>query len=125
MLDTAQEIVGRRKFVARAGVDPAFGSKNVEHGDGAAAAKLGVPSAGNELLGLHEKLDLANASTAEFDVVAFDRDLAMPAIGVDLLLHFVDVRDRCVVEIFAPDEGRQIAQEPFPGNQIAGADASL
>ena len=69
-----------------------------------------VAAAGDELLGLHEELDLADAAAAELDVVAGDRDLAVAAIGVDLPLDRVDVGDRGEVEIFAPDEGREFVR---------------
>ena len=110
VLDAAQEIVSRRQLVARRGVDPAVGREHGKRGDGAAAAQFVVAAAGDELLGLHEELDLANAAAAELDIVTFDRDLAVAAIGVDLPLHFVDVGDGRVVEIFSPDERREIAQ---------------
>ena len=69
-----------------------------------------MPPAGDELLGLGEELDLADAAAAELDVVALDRDLVVTAIGVDLPLHRVDVGDRGEIEIFAPDEGRELAR---------------
>ena len=84
-----------------------------------------MAAAGDELLGLHEELDLADAAAAELDVVAFDRDLAMAAIGVDLPLHVVDVGDGGEVEILAPDEGRQFAQQLLAGGDVAGAGARL
>ncbi len=91
-----------------------------------AAAQFGVAAAGDELLRLHEKLDLADAAAAELDVVALDRDLAMAAIGMDLPLHLVHVGDGRVVEIFAPDERRQVAQEAARRQrEIAGAGPRL
>ena len=80
-----------------------------------------MPAAGDELLGLHEELDLADAAAAELDVVALDRDLAMAAIGVDLPLHRVDVGDRGEVEIFAPDEGRELRAEAVSPAAISPA----
>ena len=68
-----------------------------------------MAAADDELLGLDEELDLADAAAAELDVVALDRDLVVAPIGVDLPLHRVDVGDRGEVEILAPDEGRQLA----------------
>jgi len=44
---------------------------------------------------------------------------------VNLLLHFVDMRDRSVVEIFAPDERRQLTEELFAGGKVAGTGARL
>ena len=72
--------------------------------------KCGIAAARDQLLGLREKFDLADAAAAELDVVAFDRDLAMAAIGVDLPLHGVHVGDRGEVEIFAPDERRKLVE---------------
>ena len=46
-----------------------------------AAAQLGIAAAGDQLLGLDEELDLADAAAAELDVVAGDRDLAVAADG--------------------------------------------
>ena len=82
-------------------------------GERLAAAQFRMPAAGDQLLGLHEELDLADAAAAELDVVALDRDLAVAAIGVDLPLHRVHVGDRGEVEILAPDEGREFARGSF------------
>src|SRR5262249_8579566 len=84
-----------------------------------------VPSGGDQLLGLDEEFDLANATPSEFYVVALDRDLAMASIGMDLLLHFMDIRNRGVIEIFAPDEWREIAEKLFAGGDVAGAGSCL
>ena len=84
-----------------------------------------MPAAGDELLGLDEELDLADAAAAELDVVAFDRDLVVAAVGVDLALHRLDVGDRRVVEIFAPDERRELRKNRLAGRDVAGAGARL
>ena len=84
-----------------------------------------IAAAGDQLLGLREELDLADAAAAELDVVALDRDLAVPAIGVDLPLHRVHVGDGGEVEIFAPDEGRQIVEQRLARRDVAGAGARL
>ena len=70
--------------------------------------QLRMAAAGNQLLGLREELDLADAAAAELDVVAFDRDLALAAIGLHLPLHVVDVGDRREIEMLAPDERRKL-----------------
>ena len=121
VLDAAQEIIGRRQFVARRGVDPAVRRQRGKRPDGRTTAQPAMAAAGNELLGLHEKFDLADAAASKLDVMTLDRDLAVTAVGVDLLLHGMHVGDRRVIEIFAPDEGRQIAEQPFAGGDIAGA----
>ncbi len=77
------------------------------------------------MLGLHEKLDLADAAAAELDVVAGDRDLLVAAEGVDLPLHRVHVGDRRVVEVAPPDEGRKLVEERLAGFDITGAGPRL
>ena len=109
-----KNVVSRSELVARGGIDPAAGGEDGKRSDGRAAAQLAVTAAGNQLLGLHEKLDLADAATAELDVMALDGDFAVAAIGVDLLLHRVHVGDGRVVEIFAPDERGEVADELSP-----------
>src|SRR5262249_52844016 len=100
MLDRTQKIVSGGEFIARLPIDPAVRCKRGKRDQGAALAQLGVPPTGNQLLSLDKELDLANATPSELDIVALDRYLAVTTIGVDLLLHFVDMRDRSVVEIF-------------------------
>ena len=84
-----------------------------------------MPAAGDQLLRLHEELDLADAAAPELDVVAGDRDRAEALEGMDLPLHGVDVGDGREVEIFAPDEGRELAQERLAGGDVAGHGARL
>ncbi len=84
-----------------------------------------MAAAGDELLRLGEELDVADAASPELDVVAFDRD---GAVALELMhppLHGVDVGDRGEVEIFAPDEGRELAQELLARRRVAGGDARL
>ncbi len=69
-----------------------------------------MPATGDELLGLHEELDLADAAAAELDVVALDRDVGMTTIGVDLALQRLDLGDGGEVEILPPDEGRELCE---------------
>ena len=125
VLDRAQEAIGRLHVVARVVVDPAVLGQLVERGERVAVAQMRIAAAGDQLLGLREELDLADAAAAELDVVALDRDLAVAAIGVDLPLHRVHVGDRGEVEIFAPDEGRQFVEERFARRDVAGAGARL
>ena len=84
MFDAAHEVVSRGEIVAHCGVDPAAGGERGQHGDGLAAAQIGVASAGNELLGLDKEDDLADAAAAQLDIVALDRDFTMPDMGMNL-----------------------------------------
>ena len=111
MLDRAQEPVGVFEIVARGRVDPAAVGERAQRHQRLAAAQLRIASAGDELLGLDEEFDFPDAATAELDVVALDRDDAVAAIGVDLALHLVNVGERHEIEIFAPDEGREIREQ--------------
>ncbi len=120
VLDGAQEGVGCSEFVARLLRDPAIVVEARQHRDGGAPAQDRAPSAEDELLGLHEELDLADAAAAELDVVTGDGERLVAAHGVDLALHRVHVGDRREVEILAPDEGRQFGQEPFARRDVAG-----
>ena len=91
-----------------------------EHVEGALPAQGGAPAAEDELLRLHEELDLADAAASELDVVTGDGDLVVPAHRVDLPLHGVHVGDRGEVEILAPDERREILEEALAEGEVAG-----
>ena len=62
---------------------------------------------------------------SELDVMAFDGDFGVTAHGMDLPLHRMNVGDRSIVEIFAPDEGREIVEKPLPEREVAGNRARL
>ena len=109
VLDRAQEQVGGFEIARRLGADPAALGERREHRQRLAAAQRRIAAAGDQLLRLHEELDLADAAAAELDVVALDRDLVVAAVGVDLPLHRMHVGDRGEVEILAPDERRDLA----------------
>ena len=94
VLDGAKELIGGVEIVAGIGADPAALGERRERRQRLAAAQLGMPAAGDELLGLHEELDLADAAATELDVVALDRDVLVAAIGVDLALERLDVGNR-------------------------------
>src|SRR5690606_29896525 len=81
--------------------------------------KLREAATGDELLGLNEELDLADAAPAKLDVVALHRDLAMPLVGMDLALDGMDVGNGRIVHIFAPDIGPQLLQEGLPRLDVA------
>ena len=84
-----------------------------------------MAAAGDQLLGLGKKLDLADAATADLDVVALDRDLALAAIGLHLPFHVVDVGERGKVEMLAPDERRDLRQQRLARLGVAGAGPRL
>ncbi len=120
VLDRAKEAVGVGQLVARLRRDPTLVVERDEHVEGALPAQGGAPAAEDELLRLHEELDLADAAASELDVVTGDGDLVVPAHRVDLPLHGVNVGDRGEVEILAPDERREILEEALAEGEVAG-----
>src|SRR5665213_3035945 len=64
-------------------------------------------------------------ASSELFVIGFLYDLAAAAKGVNLALHRVHVIDRVEVEIFAPDERRELVEDGLAGRDIAGAGAPL
>ena len=115
MLDPAQEAVGLgQSSRASARCGPAAASAR-SASQVPARAQLGQAAAPDQLLGLGEELDLADAAAAELDVVAGDRDRAAAAMRVDLALDRMDVLDRGEVEMLAPEERRAArAGKPSP-----------
>ena len=120
MFESAQEDVGGGEIGDRLGGDPLLGVKLAEHVERARAAHRWAAAAEDELLGLDEELDLADAAAAELEVVARHGDVFVAARGVDLPLHRMDVGDRRVVEILAPDERRELGEEALAELEIAG-----
>ncbi len=114
MLDGAQKAIGLVKLAANLGLDPASRLEALQRDQRFRHAQLRLAAAGNQLLGLHEEFDLADAAAADLDVVAGDRNLAEAAEGVDLPLHGMDVGDGGEIEILAPDERGEIGEKAFP-----------
>ena len=125
VLDEPQEIVSSSQFIACGRAYPAASRQRHKRRHRAAVAQYIVPAAGNQLLGLHEKLDLANTAATHFDVVPLYGNFAVTAVDVDLLLHRMHVGDGSEIQIFAPDEGRKLAYEFGAGIEVAGAGARL
>ena len=84
-----------------------------------------MTSAGDQLLRLREKLDLADAAAADLDVMALDRDLALAAIGLHLPLHVVDVGQCRKIQMLAPDEGREFGDQRLARSGVAGTRTCL
>ena len=119
MLDDAQEAIGRIELVAGRGRDPAALLQPFQRHECRRRAQLRLAAAGDELLGLHEEFDLADAAAADLDVVAGHGDAAEAAEGVDLPLHGVDVGDGGEIEILAPDVGRKRLQDGLARGDVA------
>src|SRR5262249_52461490 len=100
-------------YVARRG-------EGAERLAGAAQPERRVASTEDELLGLGEEFDLADAAAAQLDVVAQHLDRAAAAMGVDLALDRMDVVDGGEVEVLAPDIRCEPGQEVAAYGEIAG-----
>ena len=120
VLDVAEVPVGGRQLPGRLRIDPVGVGEPEQRLVGPTAPKRGHATTGDQLLGLNEELDLADAAAPELDVVALDRDLAETAMAVDLALDRMNVGDRGVIEIFAEDEGGHIGDEASACLKIAG-----
>src|SRR3546814_9037507 len=83
---------------------------------GARRAQRRVAAAPDELLGLREELDLADAVAPQLDVVAVDGDHRAALVGVDLPLDGMDVLDGPEVQMLAPDEGPQHVEKGIAEN---------
>src|SRR5258708_13226734 len=75
-----------------------------------------MPAAGDQLLGLRKKLDFADTTAADLDIVAFDRDLALPTKRLHLPLHVMHVGECGEIQMLAPDE-----RPDFRDHRLAGA----
>ena len=119
VLDPAQEPVGSSDVGRDLGADLAGAGQRRQRRNGAVRPHRRDAPAPDQLLRLDEELDLADAAAAELDVVAAQRDAAAAAMRVDLPLDRMDVLDGGEVEVLAPDEGDQPAQEGLARVAIA------
>src|SRR5258707_9578587 len=84
-----------------------------------------MPAAADQLLGLREKLDFADAAAPDLDIMALDRDLALPAKRLHLPLHVMHVGKCREIQMLAPDEGRDFRNQRLAGPRVAGAGPRL
>src|SRR4029077_18086539 len=106
-------------------IDPATMPERVEGGQSWPGAQLGVPAASNQLLGLDKEFDLADTTATQLDVVPLDRNLLMPAIGMNLPFHGMHIRNGRDIQILAPDERRHADEKPLGILKVARARAVL
>ena len=115
VLDIAQETIFLRQCVACLLADPAEALQRAQHIDSAGAAQLRKTAAGDQLLRLHEELDLADTAATKLHIVTAHGDLAMALVRMDLPFDRVNIGNRGIVEIFAPDVRRKLCHEhAFP-----------
>ena len=110
MFQHAQEAIGLGSSRAAASLTWPRARKRFERGKRGGGAQARIAPAQDQLLGLDEEFDLADAAAPELDVVAGDGDLAeWPSMGMDLPLDRMDVLDRGEIEIAPPDKGFEAA----------------
>jgi hypothetical protein len=125
MFERAKKTIGLLQFFRRPGCDPFLCGELIQHETGLLATQIVVAATRDQLLGLHEEFDFANAAPSELDVVTGHRNDTMAADGVDLALHGMNVVDGGEVEVPAPDVGRQRFQQALARGNIAGDGACL
>ena len=125
VLEAAQEAVGLDQVVGGLRLDPARLRQRPQRRAGGRRPRFRQSAAEDQLLGLDEELDLADAAATDFEVVAGDPDPAVAAMRVDLPLDRMDVADRGEVEKAAPQEGAQPAQQAQADRLIARDHARL
>jgi hypothetical protein len=91
----------------------------------ARAAQVRLAAAQDQLLGLDEELDLADAAPAQFEVRALGGQAVVDLVGVDLALDRVDVGDGREIQVPSPDEGLKSLQERPSLGEIASGDPGL
>ena len=120
VLDRAEIAVGLDQLVRHAALDPSGIDQGQQARLRAGGAERRVAAAEDQLLGLGEELDLADAASPQLYVVTVDRNGLVAAMRVDLALDRVDVLDRREVQAAPPDERHQEAQEVAASIQVAG-----
>ncbi len=125
MFDPAQEFIGRGQLVAGLESDPVAGGQYAQRLQCRPHPQFGMPATRDQLLGLREELDFADAAAADLDVVALHRDCALSAIGLHPPLHVMDVGKCGEIQMFAPDEGRDLRNQRLAGPGITGAGRRL
>ena len=125
MLDLAQETIGLDQLGGHLVLDPAPLGQGGESRASLRQPQLGLATTQNKLLGLGEELDLADAAAADLQVVTEGADGAEAAIGVDLPLDRMDVADRGIIKVLAPEERHQGLQECVARVHVAGHGARL
>src|ERR1700730_3776050 len=87
VFDFAQEEVGRAQVRDRLPRDAASPAEFIQHVEGVRATQARPLAAEDQLLGLHEKFDFANAAASQFHVMTGNRDLGMSPDRVNLALY--------------------------------------
>ena len=116
ILQAAQEQIGLAQAIGmRLRQMPGRGQCAQGRQQGALAQHQLAPAA-DQLQGLHQEFDFANAAGAELQIVG---ELALLHLGIDHRLHLAQPVERGVVEIAAIDERPQGFEQFFAGSDVA------
>jgi hypothetical protein len=113
------------KVAASASGTQPFCEQAQEPLDRAARAQVRVAAAGDELAGLGEELDLADAAGRELEVAALEGVAVEALVLADAQPHVVRLLDGGVVEVLAPDEGDEMREEAVSRRDVARAGPGL
>ena len=117
ILQPAQEQIGLTQAIGmRLRQMPGRGQCAQGRQQGALAQHRLAPAA-DQLQGLHQEFDLADAAGAELQIVG---ELALLHFRIDHRLHLAQPVERGVVEIAAIDERPQGFEQFFAGGDVAG-----
>ena len=125
VLHAPQKAVGGGKIVADVCADPVEFREQRQPGKRLPRAQGRLAASRDKLLGLHEKLDLADAAPSELEVMPGNGDAVVPLGGVDLPLHRMNVGDGVKIEVFPPDIGLKRLEKRIPRRDVAGHGARL
>ena len=125
VLDLAQADIVAVQRLRILGLDPAFQRQLGQRLPGLAHAQVRVAAAGDQLAGLGEELDLADAAGREFQVAPVQPGGRLPLVQPDLLPDVADFLDGGEVEMAAPDERADFLQEALAGADGPGAGPRL
>src|SRR6516162_7295749 len=120
VLETAQEAIIVDQLGSRRRIDTAGGSEATQRLASGSSPQLTHAPTPDQLLGLGEEFDFADAAATGLDVMPLDGDSSAAAKGVDLTLDRVDILNGGKIEVFPPNERLQLAQKALPGDPVAG-----
>ncbi len=120
VLDHPQEAIGLDHLRRRLRLHPCGGHQRLDRRAGGRLPQLRIAPAPDQLLGLGEELDLADAAAAKLDIMAGHGDVPVAFHRMDLPLDGMDVLDGGEIQMLAPDERPQALQEGLAGLDIAG-----
>mmetsp|Transcript_23431 Transcript_23431/g.41164 ORF Transcript_23431/g.41164 Transcript_23431/m.41164 type:complete len:627 (-) Transcript_23431:312-2192(-) len=122
VLDRAGKAVVVRQLCRQVILDPPFLCQLLQSGHRAPHPQVGIAPPCNQLPGLGEKLDLANAAASKFHIVPGQGNRPTGAlVRPDGKTHVVGILHSRKIKMSPPNKGAQILQKPLTRCDIAGA----